>query len=62
MLTVLMIAFLFAMSICLLISVCACLSKARKIRQEARNFVVPVNFDPTKVKTTVSTGTVEVAS
>ena len=62
MLTIFMMSFLIMISICLLISVCACLSKARKIRKEARNFVVPVNFDPTKVITTVSTGAVEVAS
>ena len=62
MLTVFMLTTLVSISICLLISVCACLAKARKIRKDAQNFVVPVNFDPTKVKTTASTGAAEEAS
>ena len=62
MLTIIMLTTLVVISMCLLISVCACLAKARKIRKDAQNFVVPVNFDPTKVKTTASTGAAEEAS
>ena len=35
----------------LLVAICCCAAKARRIQQDAKNFIVPVNFDPATVTT-----------